>query len=92
MAFVGMAPFGSLLAGVHGARHRRAVDGDRQRRGRPAGRGVVLDPLAGPSIASGNPAADWDAAHLWSRATNEHGHILPPGNLKFPDFLLSRLP
>ena len=32
MAFVGMAPFGSLLAGGAGARHRRAAHGHGQRR------------------------------------------------------------
>ena len=69
MAFVGMAPFGSLLAGAHGACHsadadvvrrgngagRRAMDGDHQRGGGGAWRGVVLDAIAG---AAARGAAD----------------------------------
>ena len=46
MAFMGMAPFGSLLAGTMAQRLRRALHRHRQRLGRPARRSLVLHPPA----------------------------------------------
>jgi hypothetical protein len=73
MAFVGMAPFGSLLAGTmahaavdrgRSAAHRRAVDGHHQRRSGSCGRGMVLHAAA---CSSSNRPANLPRAWHHSR-------------------------